>query len=200
MPGSDAGVAVGEVAGYVGGSGVWGKPAPGLPTLLQIHPFLVLSGKCHLAHLPEVQCPEKGEWFKESCPLWSSLPGQVKTKWGSGSSIGPSSPNRGSRLWADVMACLHPVFYSSSLFLFLLHEMGIINEKQTGRVEGGSRLSVSPVPPPKLDPYSIPGLHSWSLPLAPVALFHSFFSFPLLKKKVNYFHYNFNFFLSIDQL
>lgn len=77
-PGVVLGVAVGKgVAGRVGGSGIWRKPAPVSPTFLQTHPFLIPSGKHHLTHLPQVQCSEKREGFRESCllPLSFSLSG-----------------------------------------------------------------------------------------------------------------------------
>lgn len=51
-----------------------------------------------------------------------------------------------------------------SLFSFLLHEMGIINEKQrgAGRGSGGTELLACQTwaPTPKLEPYTIPALYS----------------------------------------
>lgn len=85
------GVAVGEgVAGCVGVSGVWRKPAPVPPTFLQTHPFLVPSGKCHLSHDSKFSAQGREH---ASC---LSLSGQ---KWGKGSFLAPNRQGQGSHLW-----------------------------------------------------------------------------------------------------
>lgn len=143
MPGSGAGVAVGEgVAGCVGVSGIWRKPAPIPPTFLQTHLFLIPSGKCHLSHLTLSSVPREGSMSPAS-------PCQDRTKWGKGSSLAPQQSGSGQPPLADVATGLQQIL---SLFSFLLHEMGIINEKQRGtggEVEGQSCLPVRPAPPPR---------------------------------------------------
>lgn len=148
------GVAVGEgVAVCVGGSGVWRKPAPVPPTFLQTHPFLVPSGKHQLTHLPQVQCPEKRGVQGELSP--ASLLLLVRLGLNEEGGL-PQPPTVRVRAATSGLMSQQAFSQILSLFSFLLHEMGIINEKQrgAGRGSGGTLLLACQTcaPTPKLEP------------------------------------------------
>lgn len=107
MPGSGAGVALGEgVAGCVGVSGVCRKlaPVPPPPHIPSDTPFPGPLGRAPPLSPTLSSVPREGRLV--SC--LSPSPCQFRTNWGSGSSPAPNSQGQGSHLWADVTAGLQP--------------------------------------------------------------------------------------------
>jgi hypothetical protein len=117
------------VVGCVGGSGVCRKASP-----IPFHtPFLIPSGKCYLSYLPQIQCLEKREGWKRAV---SSLSDQYKV----------GTPAVWSRAATSRLMSQHTSSQILSLFSFLLHEMGIINEKQRGKEKGRKEEGESHLP------------------------------------------------------
>lgn len=154
MPGSGAGGGCGGRSGRVCGS-QWclekassctphipsDTPVPG--PLRQVPPFSPTLSSV----------PREGSMSPAS-------PCQDRTKWGKGSSLAPNRQGQGSLLWLMSQQASSQIL---SLFSFLLHEMGIINEKQrgTGRGGGGTELlaCLSDLRPhPRAGTYTILGL------------------------------------------
>lgn len=147
------------VAGYVGGHGIWEKPASVPPTFLETHPCQYPPGQ-YLSHLPQVQCPEKRKGFRDNCFLSLLLPVRAGE-----SGVGglPQFPVVRVRAATSRLMSQQAFSQIPSLFSFLPYEMGIINEKQRqgqgGEVEGQSCWPVRPVPPlPSWNP-----MHSWTV-------------------------------------
>lgn len=153
-PGAVLGWLSGRSGRLVGSRGFRGQQPP-VPT----HhgpadtPFLVPSGKCHLfhSHAPS-SMPRKGRGVQaELSPAFLLLPVRPRQSGEEGLPQPPVVRVRAATLGLMSQQASSQI---SSLFSFLLHETGIINEKQrgAGRQSGGTKLLACHTRPPRWNP------------------------------------------------
>lgn len=139
--------------------GLWESGASGDSSLLYTPhgpadtPFLVPSGKCHLfhSHAPS-SMPREGRGVQAGLsPAFLLLPVRPRQ---SGEGGLPQPPIVRVRAATSGLMSQQASSQISSLFSFLLHETGIINEKQrgTGRQSGGTELLACQTRPPRWNP------------------------------------------------
>lgn len=139
--------------------GLWEAGASGESSRLYPHPrsadtpFLFPSGKCHLfhSHAPS-SMPREGRGVQAGLsPAFLLLPVRPRQ---SGEEGLPQPPIVRVRAATSGLMSQQASSQISSLFSFLLHETGIINEKQrgAGRQCGGTELLACQTRPPRWNP------------------------------------------------